>query len=237
MNLMETESSQSPIGRPRCEAAKQAIFDAVWRLRSRMPLAAMSIEAIAREAGVGKATIYRWWPSKAAVALDAFLHRYVPPIGLPPKGKAIEQLQRQIGAVAKVYSGELSRMAADLIAQGQSDPEVLKLFNERFVQPRRAQAKRVIEAGIESGEIDPNIDPDMALDILFGPIYLRLLLRHVPIDPTFVKHLPKTVLRVLRADSAARVDGPGESRLRRPSLRAPRTPDSRRKSRSIASFD
>jgi hypothetical protein len=100
--------------------------------------------------------------------------------------------------VANAYSGEVAKMAADIIAEGQSDPAVLKLFNDRFVSPRRTQAKLVIEAGIAAGEIDPSIDPDLALDVLFAPIYFRLLVRHAPLDDAFIKGLPKMVLNTLK---------------------------------------
>ncbi len=194
---MDEAKCESGVGRPRCEVAKQAILDAVWRLLGQMPLKSLSIEAIAREAGVGKATIYRWWPSKAAVAMDAFLHNYIPSISISTRGGALQCLERQMTAVAKAYTGDVARVAADLIAEGQSDPAVLKIFNEQFVQPRRALAKLVIESGIAAGEIEPTINPDVALDIVFGPIYFRLLVRHAPIDEAFIKELPRTVLRAL----------------------------------------
>src|SRR4051812_46326597 len=144
-------------GRPRSIATKQAILDAVWRLLQTTPLAQMSIESIAREAGVGKATIYRWWTSKAAVALEAFLARYLPVTNLPTKGTAAHRLQAQLLSVVRTYQGEVARLAADIIAEGQAYPDVLKMFHEQFVLPRRRAARAVIEEGQATGEFDPTV--------------------------------------------------------------------------------
>jgi AcrR family transcriptional regulator len=201
----------SCVGRPRCETTKQAIFEAVWRLHKTTPLAAISIEHIAREAGVGKATIYRWWDSKAAVALEAFLERYLPVTRLPEKGTAVERLHAQFKAVIGTMRGDLARLAAGIIAEGQSHPEVLEMFRQRFVFPRRAATKALIEQGMASGEFDGSLDPDVAIDLMYGPVYFRLLVAHQPLDERFAKQLWSRVLRVLvpeRRPTAA-------SRLRR----------------------
>ena len=184
-------------GRPRCAETRQAILDAVWRLLQTTPLAQMSIELIAREAGVGKATIYRWWTSKAAVALEAFLARYLPETSIPTRGTAAQRLQGQLLAVVRTYQGEVARLAADIVAEGQSNPDVLKMFHEQFVLPRRRATRAVIEEGQASGEFDPTVDPELAMDLMYAPVYFRLLIRHGALDERFARQLGARAIRAL----------------------------------------
>jgi len=214
-DMMHDSAEPSSAGRPRCEIAKHSILDAVWRLLKKMPLAEISIEGIAREAGVGKSTIYRWWTSKAAVAMDAFLVRYLPETSLPKSGTTIERLRRQLFSVVKTYRGELARLAADIIAEGQADPEVLKLFRDHFVTPRREATRAVIEAGIANGELDSSLDPELALDLLYGPVYFRLLIAHAPLDDNFARRHWDRASRALLPSKATTTSKPVRLSVRR----------------------
>ena len=186
------------VGRPRCENAKRAILDAVWRLLKTTPLAGISIEAIAREAGVGKSTIYRWWASKAAVAMDAFLMRYLPETPLPATGSTLERLRHQLFAVVRTYRiADVARLSADIIAEGQADPTVLKMFRDRFVTPRRLATRAVIRSGIDSGELSSSLDPELVMDMLYAPVYFRLLVAHAPVDERFARQHWEHVSRAL----------------------------------------
>jgi AcrR family transcriptional regulator len=207
-------------GRPRCAATKQAILDAVWRLLKTTPLAAMSIEQIAREAGVGKATIYRWWDSKAAVALEAFLARYVPLTTLPEKGSAVDRLHQQFKSVVGTYRGDVAKLAAAIIAEGQAHPEVLKMFHEQFVLPRRAATRALIGQGTASGEFDAALDAEVAMDLMYGPIYFRLLVAHAPLNERFADQLWPRVLRVLLPER--RTTNPSRPRRAKSSVRRAR---------------
>lgn len=186
-------------GRPRSEQATQAILKAAWALVRRQPVSRVSIEAIAREAGVGKATIYRWWPSRAAVVCDAFLQELEPTIPFPEADTAGEALTAQARSVARAMQGEFGRVVRELLAETASDDDALKLFAERFIRPRRAVAAKIIERGIESGEFRSDLDVERAMDMMYGPIYFRLLVQHQPIDDAFINAWPGDVLRALRA--------------------------------------
>lgn len=184
-------------GRRRSEACERAVLDAAWRLLAIRPLSELSIEAIAREAGVGKTTIYRWWPSKAAIAMDAFLERYLPETPFPNAATAEEALRKQMASVVRAFRGDVGRIIVQIAAEAQADPEALRVFRERFVLPRRRAAVEILERGVASGEFDPELDAELAIDLLYGPIWLRLLIGHLPLDEDFAEALPRAAMRSL----------------------------------------
>lgn len=184
-------------GRPRSEESRQAILDAAWRLAELNPLSKVSIEAVAREAGVGKTTIYRWWPSRPALLCDAFLHAIEPIISFPEAPSASEAIAKQMRSLVRAFQGEFGRLVRELLAETASDPEALKLFGERFVKPRRAVAKHLIEKGISAGEFRPDLEPEVVIDILYGPLYYRLLVQHLPLTEDFAVQLSATATKAL----------------------------------------
>jgi AcrR family transcriptional regulator len=186
------------IGRPRSEESKAAILEAAWELLKTTSLRDLSIEAIARQSGVGKTTIYRWWPSKVAVVMDAFVENVLTVTSFPENLSATEAIARQMTAVVQAFSGEYGRIAAQIIAEGQADPQALASYRDRFIYPRRAAATAIIQQGIKSGEFDSKLDPDLAIDILYGAIYFRLLVGHLPLDLQFAEELPRWALKVLK---------------------------------------
>ncbi|MFM7425846.1 MAG: TetR/AcrR family transcriptional regulator [Elainella sp.] len=186
------------MGRPRSEESRAAILAAAWRLLKTTTLRELSIEAIARESGVGKTTIYRWWPNKAAIVMDAVLEKLMPEIAFPEHLSATDAITQQMQLLIKAFSGEYGRIVAQIIAEGQSCPEALASYRDRFLYPRRAAARAVIEQGMQAGEFAADLDPDMAIDVLYGAIYLRLLVGHLPLDPAFAEQLPQLALQALR---------------------------------------
>jgi AcrR family transcriptional regulator len=186
------------IGRPRSEESKAAILDATWELLKTTSLRDLSIEAIARQSGVGKTTIYRWWPSKVAVVMDALVEHLLPEISFPEGVSATEAIAQQMTSLVQAFSGEYGRIVAQIIAEGQADPEALASYRDRFIYPRRAAAKAIIQQGIESGEFDAKLDPELAIDILYGAIYFRLLVGHLPLDRQFAEELPRWALKALK---------------------------------------
>jgi AcrR family transcriptional regulator len=186
------------IGRPRSEESKVAILDAVWKLLETTTLRDLSIEAIARESGVGKTTIYRWWPNKAAVVMEAFLEKVSPEIQFPEGVSATEAIAHQMQTLINAFSGEYGRIVAQIVAEGQACPETLASYRDRFLYPRRTAATAIVRQGIVNGEFDPSLDPELAIDILYGAIYFRLLVGHLPLDRRFAEKLPQEALEVLK---------------------------------------
>jgi AcrR family transcriptional regulator len=195
---MGTETRKSaPDVRRRSERARRAILRAARDLLFRDGFPALTIEGIAARAGVGKATIYRWWPSKAAVAVDALMEATVPQIPFPDTGSAREDLTRQLSAVTEFFTTKAGRALLAVIAEGQHDPPLAKLLAERLIAERRASAGAVFRRGIERGELRPDLDIGIAIDAIYGAIYYRLLVSHAPIDPAYAEALIEQVYPAL----------------------------------------
>lgn len=191
-------------GRPRSEEAHRALLDATSRLMEAMPIRSITIEGIAKEAGVGKPTIYRWWDSKCALVMDAFLASAAPQVPFPKEGSAVDAMTLQVKRVIELLRGRSGRIAAEMVGEGQSDPHILEEFRERFFSHLLAPARAVIERGKETGELDPALDTDLALDLIYGPIYYRLLVGHRPLDDAFARTLPERVVPALKAAGKGR---------------------------------
>lgn len=196
---MSNHSIARKPGRPRSEEAHQALLDATTRLMEAMPIRNITIGGIAKEAGVGKPTIYRWWDSKCALVMDAFLESAAPQTSIPNNGSAVDALALQVKRMIKFLRGRSGEIVAEMVGEGQSDPHILEEFRNRFFTHFLAPARAVIEGGKESGEFDQSLDTDLALDLIYGPIYYRLLVGHQPLNETFARTLPERVTAALRA--------------------------------------
>lgn len=167
-----------------------AILDAAARLVRRRGYNGVTIEAIAAAAGAGKQTIYRWWPSKAALYLELY-------IGLA----AAQQLTFDTGSVAgdlrfllrrlfRIYAATPARaILAGLIAETQSDRRVARALIAELVRGRRHLIRRILKRGQARGEIRGNADIDFAVDTISGAVWFRLLLGHAALDNRFADKL------------------------------------------------
>lgn len=169
-------------GRPRSEHARRAILRSTNRLLERMSVRDLTIEGIAKSAGVGKPTIYRWWPNKVAVVIDAFFETMSAQLEYPQADTVAASLRMQLHQALKMDRSREGRLIAEILAEGQFDADVLRTFRARFLDFRRAAAAALIRAGQRQGEISPALDPDLAIDIVYGPIYYRLLVGHLPLE-------------------------------------------------------
>src|SRR5579872_479681 len=133
-------NGKRPPGRPRSEDARKAILNSTLKLLEEMGFPELSIEAIAADADVGKATVYRWWPSKAALVADAFSSSADKELRFPDTGSVRSDMSNQMKQLVRVFRGRRGRIVAALLGGGQSDPELIAAFRERFLWPRRHQA-------------------------------------------------------------------------------------------------
>lgn len=147
------------------------------------------MEEIARRAGVGKPTLYKWWPSKSAIVIDMFTERIVPNMEVPD-GPCIEEVIRaQLKVTLELLCGFFGKVSAQIIAAGQCDDEVLREYVERYMRHRRAMTVERIESAQASGEFKRQIDPQVLVDMIYGPIYYRLLIKHQPLNQEFGEEL------------------------------------------------
>ena len=186
------------MGRPRSETARQAILRAADDLLARDGFAAVTVEAIAAQAGVGKATIYRWWPGKAAVVMDAFLLATGPCSPFPDTGCLEEDLRGQMHLFARTLGGPAGLVMRGVLAEAQSDPEAAEAFRTHYLAPRRAETRRVLERARMRGQVCSNADLETVADALYGPLLYRLMAGHAPLDAAFVDALLAVVFQGLR---------------------------------------
>jgi AcrR family transcriptional regulator len=165
-------------GRHRSLEAEAAILKATLYLLERKPLRKVTADAIARRAGVSKATIYKWWPNKSQVALDAYLAGMTEQVLMPDRGSAEADFTEQLKSVITFYASPLGRLFGQFLAEGQSDPAFLALFRERFLYARRDTARVMWRRGVDRGEIRQEIDSELLLDLIYGPMIFRLLAGH-----------------------------------------------------------
>ncbi len=184
-------------GRPRSEKARAAILAATTELLLDRGLAAVSMDAVAARAGVSKATIYRWWPTKEALALDAVYLDWAtaqqPDDGSGPLREDLRALLRPW--VRLIRSRPYGRVVTGLLAHAQTDPAFAEDYVARFVEPRREQARALFLRAVERGEIRPDTHTEVALDLLYGALYHRMLNRHLPLTDRFVADAIDLVVR------------------------------------------
>jgi AcrR family transcriptional regulator len=168
------------MARTRDEAARRRVLNSARDLVSERGPRAVTVDEIAAAAGVGKQTLYRWWPSKSSVIMDALIELTDPdPADLPES--AYEALRLQMRRVAAMFASRNGELIRELVADSQGNPALAKDFRDRFFAHRRARGAATLEKGIVTGELRPDLDVDDALDVLYGPLWLRLLVGHRPV--------------------------------------------------------
>src|SRR3954447_972365 len=165
-------------GRPRDEAPRRRILDAALELMKEVSFAHVTAEAIAERAGTSKATVYRWWPNKAAVVIEAFRDAVTPGLPLQHTGSLREDLKRQLRNFSAVLSGPGGPMLRSFIVAARSDPDVALAFRSIWGDPRRAEAKAMLRQKQADGQLREDADLDLALDALYGPLYYRFLVKN-----------------------------------------------------------
>lgn len=198
MNKSAVETPEFKAGRPRSESSRRAILEATRRLLTQMSVQKISIEAIAKKAGVGKTTIYRWWSNKAAVVMEAVFSQPAFHNIIPTPHNAVEGVSAQIDKLCRQLHGKNGRLVAEIIGEAQPDPEALKTLISSFLQERYNKLNSYIEGGKKTGEFDPNIDTDSAIDVVLGPIFFRLMSGQ-ELDDDFVSDMTAMLIKALKA--------------------------------------
>src|ERR1019366_7888033 len=188
-----------PPGRPRSEESRQSILRSTLKLlKQDGGFPELSIEAIAADANVGKTTVYRWWPTKAALVADAFSASADEELRFPNTGSVQKDMSLQMRRLIRILRSKRGKVVAALIAGGQSDPELIESVRERFLWPRRKQAYQTLQRGIDRGELPAGSDLDLVLDSLYGPIYMHVRIRHDKLDESFADEICALVLQGLK---------------------------------------
>jgi AcrR family transcriptional regulator len=176
-------------GRPRSERLHRAILEATLDLVLEVGFRAVSVEAIAAKTGVGKTTIYRRWPNKAAVIMEAFIGLLGPASRFPENERAAERLRLQMQMTAKAFRGRVGALVKALMAEAQFDAELAKAFRENWTLPRRKLVFEVLEDAIVQGGVRADIDIEAAIDAFYAPLYYRLQMGTGAITEAYVDRI------------------------------------------------
>lgn len=183
----------------RSERARSAILSAAGQLLDEVGFASMTIEEVAARAGAGKATIYRRWPTKGTLAMDALMAEIDPAAPFPDTGSAVEDFRLQLRAVARVFNRpRIRHPLIGVVFEAQNDPQLRNAFAERYMNPRRDQARAVIARGIARGELRGDFDEEVLFDQLYGALYFRLLVSGQPLNRRFTDEIVDQAFEGLR---------------------------------------
>lgn len=175
-------------GRPRSEKSKAAILAAADELMLERGLEAVSMDAIAERAGVSKATIYRWWPTKETLAIDALYEDWAAayPVAPDTGGLREDLLGVFLPWADHITKRPYARILGALLTRARTDSDFAAEFDQRLVQPRRDRARIIFQRAIARGELPADTDVELALDLLYGAVYHRFLQGHLPVSRDFV---------------------------------------------------
>ncbi len=186
-------------GRPRSEKARKAILRAARQILREGGPAAVTMEGVAARAGVGKPTVYRWWPDRHAVAMAALMEGEAAAAPSRAPRSALQALRRQLETITERFATPTGRHVTTMIAASDSETEFSKAFRNHFVLARRAEGRVLLEKAIRDKEVRRDLDVEVALDLLYGPIFFRLLMGHDALDARFVDRVLAHALRGLAA--------------------------------------
>jgi AcrR family transcriptional regulator len=197
--MKESVPSPRPRGRPRSASVRVAVHAAARRLLREKGYGGVTMEGLARTAGVGKPTLYRWWPTKAALYLELYREGAPGVFQVPDHGRLADDLDQLVRGVAAALSEPLQREAmAGMFAEAQLHPETFPEFQAGLLGMRRQVLLRILARAQARGELPGDLDPLLFGDLLFGPLIYRLLVRHAPLDDDFARRVVEQVLQQSR---------------------------------------
>jgi AcrR family transcriptional regulator len=168
-------------GRPRSEQTRKAVLRATGELMHEVGLRVMTTEEIASRSGASKATIYKWWPNKYAVAIEALLLEMFVESDDPDTGSVREDFRLALRGMMRFYNSPSGRVYAQIVGEAQFDRQIATELSARLVSPRRKLGRAILDRGIARGELRADIDPEAAIDLVFGPAIYRLVAGHAPL--------------------------------------------------------
>ena len=184
MSANETVDASPSAGRPRSEEAHKAILEATLELLVEVGFSAMTVEGIASRAGVGKATIYRRWPSKLPLVVEAYGR--LPGFEEADTGELAEDLKRMLRSYLQAFNASpLSAVLPSLAGERAHNPDLAQLF-EPVSKDRRQPLIRAFERAVDRGDVPPDVDLELAADLVVGPIAVALFFKGGRLNPRMV---------------------------------------------------
>lgn len=191
-------------GRRRSSETEQAILDATRELLAEGGVQGLTVEGVAARAGVAKTTIYRRWRSKDELALAVLVDMVEHVAAVPDLGNTRAELIAFVNRAVRILSSTLmGRVMQGLVSDLAADPELARAFREQVVGRRVAEIRRLTELGIARGELRPDADYELVNELLFGPVYYRLLLSGKPLSRNLAERVVDAVLPAFAADDTS----------------------------------
>ena len=200
--MSTTENGQQTAGRPRSGEAHQAILDATLELLVEVGFSALTVEGVATRAGVGKATIYRRWPSKLPLVIEAF--RELPQLEEVDTGNLVDDLKKMLRSYLQLFhSTPLGTVLPSLAGERAHEPQLSQLFDP-VVKARSQPLVRALRRAVKRGELPADLDLELAADLIVGPIAVRLFFSGGKVSPKMVGPMVDLALRGIAPDYRAR---------------------------------
>lgn len=190
---------QGKRGRPRNVETQSSILTASYELLLESGFGAVTVEKIAERAQVSKATIYKWWPNKAAVVMDGFLSAAAARLPVPDTGSVFQDILEHATNMAQFMISREGSIFLEIIGEGQVDSGLAEAFRTRYIQPRRMEVRTVLNRGLQRGELDKDLDIALCTDLIYGPIFYRLLVTGDRVDKSYVEQLVTHVFTGIRS--------------------------------------
>ena len=182
-----------PRGRTRDEGARERVLDAAFRLVGSTAPGQVGINDIAAEANVAKQTIYRWWPSRTAVVLDALVAGTMKATPFPETDDVRADFEAHLRTVIRLFNSPTGRIIRETLAEAQTDADIAAEFRERFWAPRRDLSLTRLERGVALGQLRSDLDAEIVLDAVYGPLWTRLLIGHLPLTSADARRITAAI--------------------------------------------
>ena len=180
-------------GRPPSNVARQSVLDTAYRIVMNEGLGRLTIERVAAEAGVSKPTIYRTWTNAQELAMAAFRAQPQAEVNAPRTTSSRRALRAHLGGVIEAFATRRGRQITLTMASADPESELAKAFRNQIILKSREAGRKLIEEAIAAGDVRSNTNMDAVLDMLYGPLFFRLLAGHLPLSPQFAGQLVDTI--------------------------------------------
>lgn len=180
-------------GRPRDEAARERVLAAAFSLAGDSSTGRVGVNDIAASANVAKQTIYRWWPSRTAVLLDALVTGTMRATVFPETRNVRRDFETHVGSVITLFASPTGSVIRELLSNSLAEPAIAAEFRDRFWQPRRELSRARLERGIRLRQVRADVDPERVLDAIYSPVWTRLIVGHAPLEPADAKRIVAAV--------------------------------------------
>lgn len=188
------DSKPARRGRPRSVATEKAILASAYAIMAEHGLAAATFDAVARHSKVSKMTIYKWWPSREALLIDAFLNEAAAILSVEGEGTPLNRLSEHAASYVDALAGDFGKVQLAVIAECIAHTGSAAIFSERYLGQRREAIVRTIAAGQADGSIAPDEPPGDLYDRIYGTLFYQYVFGFRPLSRDYARHLVASVL-------------------------------------------